>query len=87
MLFWLSLSLCKIFKMDLHEMGIPSVDLADFIHGNMQQKAAFVQSLGQAYENIGFVAVKNHLIDEPTTNELYQEVKSFFELPLETKLK
>ncbi len=73
--------------MDLHEMGIPSVDLADFIHGDMQQKAAFVQSLGQAYENIGFVAVKNHLIDETTTNELYQEVKSFFELPLETKLK
>lgn len=73
--------------MDLHEMGIPSVDLADFVHGNAQQKAEFIQSLGKAYEHIGFVAVKNHLIDETTTNQLYQEVKSFFELPLETKLK
>lgn len=68
-------------------MGIPSVDLADFVHGNAQQKAEFIQSLGKAYEHIGFVAVKNHLIDETTTNQLYQEVKSFFELPLETKLK
>lgn len=73
--------------MDLHEMGIPSVDLADFVHGNAQQKAEFIQSLGKAYEHIGFVAVKNHLIDETTTNLLYQEVKSFFDLPLETKLK
>ncbi len=73
--------------MDLHEMGIPSVDLAHFVHGNAQQKAEFIQSLGKAYEHIGFVAVKNHLIDETTTNLLYQEVKSFFDLPLETKLK
>ena len=73
--------------MDLHEMGIPSVDLADFVHGDAQQKEEFIQSLGKAYEHIGFVAVKNHLIDETTTNQLYQEVKSFFDLPLETKLK
>jgi isopenicillin N synthase-like dioxygenase len=73
--------------MDLHEMGIPSVDLDDFIKGNDQLKAAFVQSLGQAYEHIGFVAVKNHLIDEPTTDQLYREVQAFFDLPLSTKLK
>lgn len=73
--------------MNLHEMGIPSIDLADFIHGNDQQKEQFVQALGNAYENIGFVAVKNHLIDEHTTENLYQEVKAFFDLPLSIKSK
>ena len=41
-------------------MSIPVVDLADFLSGDPKRKAAFVQSLGQAYEEVGFVAVKNH---------------------------
>jgi isopenicillin N synthase-like dioxygenase len=73
--------------MSLQEMGIPSVDLADFIHGDTQQKRKFVDDLGRAYEDIGFVAVRNHLINEETVNKLYSEVKAFFELPEETKLK
>jgi isopenicillin N synthase-like dioxygenase len=73
--------------MSLHEMGIPSVDLNDFIHGNADQKKKFVAELGRAYENIGFVAVKNHLINEDTVTRLYAEVKAFFDLPEETKKK
>ncbi|MBM3428252.1 MAG: isopenicillin N synthase family oxygenase, partial [Bacteroidetes bacterium] len=68
-------------------MGIPSVDLADFVHGNEEQKLNFVAALGHAYENIGFVAVKNHLIQQETTEKLYKEVKAFFDLPLEIKSK
>ncbi len=68
-------------------MGIPSVDLADFIHGNAEQKSKFVQDLGKAYEDIGFVAVSNTLIDEPTVDELYKEVQKFFEQPEDFKLK
>ena len=68
-------------------MGIPSVDLADFIHGSPEQKAAFVSALGNAYETIGFVAVRNHLIDEPTAESLYAQVKAFFDLPAELKAK
>lgn len=73
--------------MSLHNMGIPSVDLADFIRGTAEQKKHFVESLGKAYEDIGFVAVKNHLIDEATVKSLYDEVKAFFDLPEETKKK
>lgn len=73
--------------MSLQDMGIPSVDLSDFIHGDAAKKAAFVQKLGDAYETIGFVAVKNHLIDEPTTEKLYEQVKAFFSLDAETKKK
>jgi isopenicillin N synthase-like dioxygenase len=73
--------------MSLHEMGIPSVDLNDFVHGNSEQKKNFVAELGRAYEDIGFVAVKNHLIAGDTVDKLYSEVKAFFELPEETKKK
>ena len=66
--------------MSLHEMGIPSVNLNDFINGNADQKKQFVAELGQAYEDIGFVAVKNHLIAQDTVDKLYTEVKAFFEL-------
>ncbi|MFN0031888.1 MAG: isopenicillin N synthase family dioxygenase [Flavobacteriales bacterium] len=73
--------------MNLQDMGIPSIDLADFIHGNAEQKQSFVQALGKAYEDIGFVAVRNHLIDAPTVEKLYREVKNFYDLPTETKMK
>jgi len=73
--------------MSLQDMGIPAVDLKDFIHGTPEQKANFVKELGKAYEDIGFVAVRNHLIDETTVEKLYQEVKNFYDLPEETKLK
>ena len=68
-------------------MGIPSVDLNDFIHGNEEQKKNFVAKLGNAYEGIGFVAVKNHLIEVSTVERLYNEVKAFFDLPEDTKKK
>ncbi len=39
-------------------MAIPVVDLAEFLSGDPKRKAAFVQELGKAYEEVGFVAVK-----------------------------
>ncbi len=41
-------------------MTMPSVDLAKFTRGDKETKAGFVQSPGAAYEEVGFVAVKNH---------------------------
>src|ERR1700759_2069951 len=67
-------------------MAIPVVDLAEF-SGNPQQKAAFVDSLGKAYEEVGFVAVKNHGIADDTIAELYKNTQEFFSLPLEMKKK
>jgi len=39
---------------------IPSLDLSDFIRGSKESKEKFVDALGEAYQNIGFVAIKNH---------------------------
>jgi len=65
--------------------NIPSVDLADFTEGNKETKAAFVKELGKAYEEIGFVAVKNHGLSDALCNELYAQVKGFFTLSKEEK--
>ena len=65
--------------------NIPSVDLAEFTEGNKEKKAAFVKELGQAYEEIGFVAVKNHGLSDALCNDLYAQVKRFFTLSKEEK--
>jgi isopenicillin N synthase-like dioxygenase len=68
-------------------MAIPSVDLSDFLNGDKSQKEAFVQKLGQAYETVGFVAVKNHGVPDELIEKLYRYVQEFFSLPLEEKRK
>ncbi|WBA41289.1 isopenicillin N synthase family dioxygenase [Hymenobacter canadensis] len=64
---------------------IPSLDLADFRSGDPERKARFVQQLGEAYQSIGFVALKNHGLSDEQTTSLYDDVKNFFSLPDETK--
>lgn len=66
---------------------VPSVDLRDFLSGDPERKQKFVNEIGKAYEEIGFVALKGHFLDDKLVDELYGEVKNFFELPVETKQK
>lgn len=68
-------------------MNIPVVDLSDFLSGDPARKQNFVQALGRAYEEVGFVAVKNHGIPDDLIADLYKYVQQFFALPSETKLK
>lgn len=67
-------------------MSIPVVNLADFLSGDPQLKQAFVNQLGKAYEDVGFVAVKNHGIPDELIADLYKYVQEFFALPLATKI-
>ncbi len=67
--------------------GIPSVDLSEFLSGDEAKKQKFINELGQAYETIGFVAVKNHQIPDELIEELYKQIKAFFALPTEVKEK
>jgi isopenicillin N synthase-like dioxygenase len=66
-------------------MAIPVVDLSDFLSGDENKKKAFVQSLGKTYEDVGFVAVKNHGIPDELIADLYKYVQQFFSLPLDKK--
>ncbi|MBS4039040.1 MAG: isopenicillin N synthase family dioxygenase [Flavobacterium sp.] len=66
---------------------IPSVDLRDFLSDDPVRKQKFVNEIGTAYSEIGFVALKGHFLDDQLVEELYAEVRNFFNLPLETKEK
>lgn len=68
-------------------MAIPVVDLSKFIAGNEADREAFVQELGKAYEEVGFVAVKNHGIPDALIADLYNYVQAFFSLPGDVKEK
>ncbi|MFY8187491.1 MAG: isopenicillin N synthase family dioxygenase [Flavobacterium sp.] len=67
--------------------NIPSVDLRDFLSDDPIRKQKFVNEIGKAYEDIGFVALKGHFLDDQLVESLYGEVKKFFQLPTETKEK
>ncbi len=67
--------------------SIPSVNLKDFVSGTPEQKQQFVDAIGKAYQEIGFVALKGHFLDDALVEKLYCEVKNFFNLPLEVKQK
>ncbi|MFY0631168.1 MAG: isopenicillin N synthase family oxygenase [Flavobacteriaceae bacterium] len=66
---------------------IPSVNLADFLSNDEKRKQQFISEIGHAYENIGFVALKGHFLDDSLVTDLYDEIKNFFELPTEVKQK
>ena len=44
--------------------NIPSVNLADFLSEDPDRKQKFVDEIGKAYEEIGFVSLRNHFLDD-----------------------
>ena len=52
----------------------------------LKRKEKFINEIGSAYEEIGFVALKNHFLSDELVEQLYSEVEKFFQLPKETKL-
>ena len=66
---------------------IPSLDLRDFLSEDTKRKEEFVQSIGKAFQEIGFCAVKGHLLSDDLVERLYKQIKLFFDLPNEVKAK
>jgi isopenicillin N synthase-like dioxygenase len=66
---------------------IPSLDLADFYSQDYSKKVNFVEALGEAYNNIGFVAIRNHFLTPSMQENIYQDIIKFFQLPDEIKKK
>ncbi len=66
---------------------IPSLDLADFYGGDAEKKKKFVADLGAAYNTIGFVAIRNHYLNDDLSDKLYAVIKKFYALPDEVKSK
>ena len=71
----------------MSQTGIPSVNLADFLSEDPARKQKFVNEIGKAYEEIGFVALKGHFLSDELVENLYESVREFYALPTETKQK
>ncbi|MCH2195618.1 2-oxoglutarate and iron-dependent oxygenase domain-containing protein [Kordia sp.] len=67
--------------------NIPSVDLTDFLSDDPTRKQKFIDEIGKAYEDIGFVALKGHFLSNTLVENLYEEIKKFFSMPVEAKSK
>lgn len=61
--------------------GIPTVNLSLFTQGNPDERAAFVQDIGQAFHEVGFVAVDGHDVPKTLIDGFYEASKAFFNLP------
>tara|TARA_R110002051_G_scaffold325867_1_gene432587 strand:- start:125518 stop:126468 length:951 start_codon:yes stop_codon:yes gene_type:complete len=64
---------------------VPSVDLQDFVSGDPKRKEKFIKEIGSAFEDIGFVALSGHFLPQQLVDDLYAEIKNFFQLPSEVK--
>ncbi len=64
---------------------VPSVDLQDFVSGDLKRKEKFIKEIGSAFEDIGFVALSGHFLPQQLVDDLYAEIKKFFQLSQETK--
>jgi isopenicillin N synthase-like dioxygenase len=65
--------------------NIPSVDLSDFLSEDPIKKQKFIKEVGEAYEEIGFVALRGHFLTDQLSENLYKEVQNFFNLPENVK--
>lgn len=66
---------------------IPVVNLSHFVDGDAASRSAFVEQLGQAFHEIGFVGVTGHGISEQLIADFYEASKAFFGLPAAVKSK
>jgi len=69
------------------ERAIPLVDLKKFTSGTAEERKVFVDELGHAFQEFGFVGVVNHGISKDLVDRFYKESKAFFSLPTEIKSK
>ncbi len=65
--------------------GIPSVDLRDFLSEDSSRKEKFIKEIGSAFEDIGFVALRGHFLSPELVDDLYSEIKQFFNQSQELK--
>ena len=63
------------------------IPILDLTHFHTEKKNQFVQELGKAYEEIGFVAIVGHGFPIELSQKLYEQVQAFFNLDEATKLK
>ncbi|PSN60325.1 Clavaminate synthase-like protein [Corynespora cassiicola Philippines] len=71
---------------------IPVIDFSLFLNGTEVQRREVAEHIDNAFQNVGFVYLKNHGVEERLVEKCFEWVwvgsrsKKFFDLPLETKI-
>ncbi|WP_374950768.1 isopenicillin N synthase family dioxygenase [Mucilaginibacter sp.] len=66
-------------------VNIPRLDLNTYINGSADERKAFSDSIGQAFNETGFVTITNHGLSKDLIDDLYLQVKKLFALPQDVK--
>jgi len=64
---------------------IPCLDLGSYINGSAEQRKAFSDELGRAFNDSGFVTITNHGVSQELIDKLYETIKAAFALTPEQK--
>ncbi|MGC6480193.1 MAG: isopenicillin N synthase family dioxygenase [Flavobacteriaceae bacterium] len=64
---------------------IPQLNLDHFTGDDPSLQQKFVEALGDAFSEIGFVAISGELLDWTTIDRLYEQVQLFFGMPQSIK--
>ncbi|KAF2760857.1 thymine dioxygenase [Pseudovirgaria hyperparasitica] len=65
---------------------VPTVDFGKFIHGSPSEKKEVAVQIDDAFRNIGFVKLTNHSVPKDMVQKCFDWSKTFFSLPLESKM-
>jgi isopenicillin N synthase-like dioxygenase len=66
---------------------VPTLDISKFKSDNESLVKEFSNDLGTSFNQTGFAIIKNHGLTNEVTNDLYDAIKSFFNLEDEKKIK
>ncbi|ETN46592.1 uncharacterized protein HMPREF1541_00778 [Cyphellophora europaea CBS 101466] len=66
---------------------IAVVSFERFLNGDDNDRKAVAQEIYDAFSSVGWVYVKDHGISQARVDEIFRLAKTFFDLPLEDKLK
>lgn len=63
------------------------LSLLSYVNGTTSDQIKFVDNIMYGLKEYGFIILKDHTIEQSKVDNAYAQVKSFFNLPLETKMK
>jgi isopenicillin N synthase-like dioxygenase len=64
---------------------IPVIDFSDFTSGDSDTHQATATSIRRAFEDFGFLYLRNHRVPQSVVDELFDQSRAFFALPTEAK--
>ena len=66
---------------------VPQLDIRRFDQGSEADRSTFVQDLGEALREFGFVGIREHGLGDEVVANSYEVLKRFFALETETKMR